>query len=60
MQKNDKDCIWPFFPIEMGGDGLFTHNPEFLRRILEEKKLRGSFDADLNACFQREARFRIM
>lgn len=30
MQPADIDVIAPFFPIELGGDGLFTDNPEFL------------------------------
>lgn len=59
MQPADSDVIAPFFPIELGGDGLFTDNPKFLQAILEEKKLRGGFTDDFNSLVQSECRYRI-
>lgn len=48
LQVNDVTTIAPFFPIELGGDGLFTGDPAFLQEILEKKRLRGTFTPEFN------------
>jgi hypothetical protein len=49
LVPQDADCISPFTPLEMGGDGGFPSDPLFLKRVLDD------------VCrHPREAKFRIV
>jgi hypothetical protein len=33
----DKECLCPYLPKEIGGDGSFTNDPEFLLEVIQRK-----------------------
>jgi len=48
LLPQDRDCISPYTPLEIGGDGAFTDKWAFMRRVVDDK----SADA-------RETKFRL-
>jgi len=37
LLQQDRDCLCPFTPLEMGGDGGFPHSWTFLRKVVDDK-----------------------
>jgi len=37
LVPQDKDTMCPYLPVEIGGDGAFMNDPDFLRKVIELK-----------------------
>jgi len=49
LVPQEPDCISPYTPIEIGGDGAYAHSPEFMEKVIDDKSMN-----------PREAKYRLL